>query len=203
MTLLNFHTKQKYRHAHFFIPPKMFNTLGKKAAIGGSAVGALANTGVFENDEERANTSILGRVGKIAGGAAIGGALGYTGAKAVQKSGFLDKAPSNTNKVKTKPQADRVNGNKIDVDEVSSVDGMVNTRTYDMKNPRDIMDYAQNKYSAYKNSLPSNPTPEQQAQLAKLRQNLIKAKSMPANLQRNKTNIVNFFNNYYLSKFYV
>lgn len=200
MTLLNFHTKQKYRHANFFIPPKMFNTLGKKAAIGGSAVGALANTGVFENDEERANTSILGRVGKIAGGAAIGGALGYTGAKAVQKSGFLDKPPSDK---KTKPQADRVNGNKIDVDEVSSVDGMVNTRTYDMKNPRDIMDYAQTKYANYKKSLPSNPTPEQQAQLAKLRQDLLNAKSMSANLQRNKTNIVNFFNNYYLSKFYV
>lgn len=201
MKLLN---ERKYNKVvNFFVPPSYYNSLSKKAGLAGAAIGAIGGTGILEDDTTKAETNGLGRIGKVLGGAVIGGGLGYGGAK-LAKNVITSKNPqaNSTNSPNTvKP--DRVNKNTVEVDEVSAVDGMVNTKTFNMNEPRDKMEYATRKYKEFRNTLTGQPTPAQQQELSRLKQEMVAAKSMKANLSRQRKTVVNFYSKYYLAKFYV
>lgn len=72
---------------------------GTQIGAGVGAVGGLvAGAGAAESDEERANTTALGRAGKLLNGAAVGGlAGGYIGG-GIQASGLPQKAGRYTRK---------------------------------------------------------------------------------------------------------
>lgn len=88
---INFTQQKQMQHfANFGLGQQAMNYLNQhpmRVATGATALaGAVKGSGVFETEEEKANTSGLGRLGKIASNSALGAAVGAGGMLINQKA---------------------------------------------------------------------------------------------------------------------
>jgi hypothetical protein len=105
---INFTQEKQMQHfADFGLGRKALNYIGQhpvRTAAGATALaGAVKGSGVFETEEEKANTSGLGRLGKIINNSALGAAIGTGGMVINQKASQLGADAARKYKRKATP----------------------------------------------------------------------------------------------------
>lgn len=130
-------------------------------AVGGSALGALSQTGIGESEEQRQNTSLTDRIAKVGAGAVIGGGAGAgaaIGAKAIKNS-FKPTTPTGAPTPPPVPQHSFDSASNTATIKRKGFDGLEIDEKFDLSKPTDQLSYLNRKLDDLKAN--GNLTPAQ------------------------------------------